>query len=412
MSNHLAIAAVTATLRRQLQSALDGDVPLVPNAKVTSVRPSAPSGDLPSPGVNVFLYQVTPNTALRNADLPTRDGSGAILRRPTEALDLHYILSFYGDDKKLEPQRLLGSTVRALHSQPVLTRDMVQAMLADPLFSFLAGSDLPEAIERLRITPTSFSLEEMSKLWSIFLQTPYVLAVAYSVSVVGIAAELEPREALPVRSTRVRAEASLPIIERILSRPTPAAPAVPGTPILAGHILVLEGRQLLASVTRVKIADLEVAPAAEDSRPDQLSVPLPAGLPAGLQPVRVIQRRDAAPSPLDIHSNTAAFVLQPEITAQVVGSAIRVGFSPPVGRAQRVTLFLNEIDAPPTRPARAHSFEAPLRDTPPTAPSLDIAFQDVQPGDYLVRVRVGDAESPLELDPATGRYSAPRVTIP
>ena len=108
MSNALAIASVTETLAQTLGAALSGSG--VNGASVTKTRPDAT--DLPKVGVNVFLYQVSPNAAWRNADLPTRSSAGALLRRPQAALDLFYLLTFYGDDTALEQQRLLGAVVR------------------------------------------------------------------------------------------------------------------------------------------------------------------------------------------------------------------------------------------------------------------------------------------------------------
>jgi hypothetical protein len=85
VSNYLAVATVTATLRHMLQSSIGFDVP---GATVTSLRPdSLPGGNLP-PSVNVYMYQATPNTAWRNADLPTRrvDGSLAQLKPTSKTL--------------------------------------------------------------------------------------------------------------------------------------------------------------------------------------------------------------------------------------------------------------------------------------------------------------------------------------
>ena len=53
--------------------------------------------------------------------------------RPQAALDLHYLLTFYGNEAQLEPQRLLGSVVRTLHARPVLTRQQIQQTIADEL---------------------------------------------------------------------------------------------------------------------------------------------------------------------------------------------------------------------------------------------------------------------------------------
>ena len=79
MSNTLAIATVTETLRHLIHRALPGSG--VGGAHVTTVRPDNTAG-LPAAGVNIFLYQVTPNPAWQNADLPTRRADGSLLRGP------------------------------------------------------------------------------------------------------------------------------------------------------------------------------------------------------------------------------------------------------------------------------------------------------------------------------------------
>ena len=186
MSNFLAVAAVTASLSHLLQASVGADVP---GATVTTVRPDNSASSTHPPAVNLFLYQALPNAALRNADAPTRAPDGTLVQKPVAALDLHYLLSFYGDDAQLQPQRLLGSAVRTLHTRPVLTRDLIQAAIADPTFAAAVGqSDLGQQVERVRITPLHLTLEELSKLWSVFFETPYTLSVAYQAGVVLIEA--------------------------------------------------------------------------------------------------------------------------------------------------------------------------------------------------------------------------------
>ncbi len=85
MSNALAIAAVTETLVTLLTRYID--LAHVNGAGVSAVTPDQ-TDKLAQPGVNVFLYQVTPNNALRNADLPTRAPDGTLLQKPQAALDL------------------------------------------------------------------------------------------------------------------------------------------------------------------------------------------------------------------------------------------------------------------------------------------------------------------------------------
>jgi hypothetical protein len=426
MSNHLAVATVTAALRRNLQAAIDADVP---GAKVSTGRPDGTENGAAEAGVNIFLYQVKPNAAWRNADLPTRRADGSLERRPQVALDLHYLLSFYGDEPKLEPQLLLGSVVRTLHSRPVLTREMIRETLLDPLFGFLAGSNLAEGVESVKFTPNTLSLEDLSKLWSVFFQTPYALSVAYQGTVVLIESEAEPREALPVRERNVYTVPFLqPTIERIMSRANQDEPVSADQPILARYTLVLAGRQLRGDVTRVRIAGEEREPVeVEDAR---ISVPLPRELRPGVHGAQVVQYAQMGTPPVShrsFESNVAAFVLSPKITASVSNvegtgdeprsADVRVNFDPKVGKAQRVVLMLDEYGPPSDRPAHAYVFTvAPRTPADPDANTDESSFivvhvAGVEQGTYLVRVQVDEARSPLSFNSDLGRYDLPRVTI-
>lgn len=211
MSNFLSVATVTATLSRILQSELNKDMN---NVFVTISRPEAPASQVKS-GVNVFLYQVKPNPAWRNADLPTRDSAGNLSQTPVIPLNLYYLLTFTGDEEDLEPQRILGSVVRTLHEQPLLTRNMILDTLKDPKYHNLlitnqGASNLADEIETVKFTPESLSLEDLSKIWSVFLQVPYNLSVAYRASVVFLEGTGRSTTALPVK------EASYPFVQASL----------------------------------------------------------------------------------------------------------------------------------------------------------------------------------------------------
>ncbi len=232
MSNYLAIAAVTMTLRDLLDETAD---PVVSGARVTTLRPEkAADGADKRKGANIFLYQVTPNAAWRNQELIThrRDVSGPD-NRPREvvgksqpvALNLQYLLSFYGDENTLEPQRLLGNAVATLQRQARLPAERIAQAIKD--HAFLRGqdpdtkTDLPpesyldfqaKYIEQVRLTPISLNLEELSKLWSVFFQVPYTLSVAYEASVVLI----EPR---PPREGRVVLEPPQPAVGPEVPKP-------------------------------------------------------------------------------------------------------------------------------------------------------------------------------------------------
>src|SRR5512143_4085061 len=100
MSNHLAVATVTATLRDLLQAAA---LRAVPGADVTTQRPEKAMTDgTDKAGINIWLYQVATNAALNNVREPTRNANGQILQRPQVALNLYYLLSFQGTDAELD----------------------------------------------------------------------------------------------------------------------------------------------------------------------------------------------------------------------------------------------------------------------------------------------------------------------
>jgi hypothetical protein len=410
MSNYLAVATVTAALQRVLQSVIETDVP---GSKATMVRPDAPGHGVPDVGVNIFLYEVAPNAALRNADLPTRNGNGQAVQRPTAALDLHYLLSFYEKDNDLAAQRVLGSVVRHLHSHPLLTRKMVQSTLIDPLYSpYLATSNLADAVEQVRFSPLSLSLEELSKLWSIFFQTPYALSTAYRASVVFIEEELTPVTPLPVRERQVFV---VPFQQPFIENVDPQI-------IASGATLTISGQNLRGDVTKLKFGASLATPATVTG--DKITVALPAVQPAlqpGVRTVQVIHDFDFG-TPNEPHrgfeSNVAPFILRPQILLPIVKTtvpdpqggpplpALQLTADVTIGENQRVALLLNSTAA--VNPT-AYSFWAPARGADST--SITIAIPGVGAGLYFIRLQIDGAESSLDLDPASLDFG-PTLTLP
>ncbi|MGW1748637.1 DUF4255 domain-containing protein [Streptomyces sp. NPDC002092] len=198
MSNALAIAHVTQALALLIENNVGPEF-----GEAVKVEPRKPPADpqLEQPTVSVFLYQVTPNTSLRNNDLPTRAADGTLVKRPAAALDLQYLISAYGDERELVGQRLIGSVVRTLHEIPVLPKDVIEQAGERP---YLAGSDLAEAAQRVRFTPTVMDVDETSKLWGMLYQTPYTLSVVYQATLVLIDGRESPVPGRPVERPEVR----------------------------------------------------------------------------------------------------------------------------------------------------------------------------------------------------------------
>ncbi len=420
MSNVLAIATVTQTIVQILGDALAAAH--MTGAHVTAFSPD--SKTLPEHGVNVFLYQVSPNPALRNSDLPTRRADGTLLQRPRAALDLSYLITFYGDDTRLERLALLGTVARALHAQPVLPRATIQFVQNN--VPYLSGADLADQPELVRVTPINFTLEELSKLWSFLLKTDYVLSVAYQANLVLIETDDPvPSPALPVLSANIY---SLPFRQPVIETIAP----VGGAPfILSDGQIALPGRNfvlrqstsggLVTVPTYVLIGGQSLVPTTLDGT--DITVTLPAGLAAGTQAVQVIQSlllgTPPVPHQQGVQSSVVPFVLHPEIRQsspgvyEIIvqhgivsppGDAILVTVTPTVKAGQRGLLELYATAAPSV----AHLFDASTIAVDTNVLTFDIPA--LAPGNYLVRIRVDGAESPMEVD-VHGTPVAPVITL-
>jgi len=447
MSTALAIASVTHVLKDLLNNGLiDHDVTGATGGNVTVTAWPPDRIDISSTSqqsqLNLFMYRVTPNQGWRNEGLPSRDQRGERLSNPPLALNLHYLLTSYGANE-LHTEILLGYGMQLLHETPVLARDAVRRALAPPLtapggglppeLQALSTSELAEQIEQIKITPESLNTEEISKLWAAF-QAKYRPTSAYQATVVLIESRKSTKSALPVRARKLYVVPfRQPIIEKIMSQVKSGDPIVEDQPILAGYNLVIVGRQLQGDELLVKVGGIEVTPATEDISDKRIIFPIPTALQAGIQGVQIIHRILMG-SPEEPHrgveSNVAAFVLSPRIEAinitNVQGTGnnprsadLELTVKPAVRETQRVVLILNEFSSTPLSPPitsspLSYSFDAPpmaLLSPPGPTENLTIPIKGVKTGDYLVRVQVDGAESPLGTD-STNRYNSPEVTMP
>jgi uncharacterized protein DUF4255 len=421
MSNAKAIATVTTALAQIVRDAARSEVN---GAEVVTGRPDQQG--TPSQRIHLFLYQVSSCAALRNSDLPARAPDGKLLQRPFVALDLHYMLSFYGDENALETQRMLGAVVRDLHAKPVLRRQMIKDAVASQ--AFLNGSNLADAFEQVKFTPLPMSLEEVSKLWSVFFQIPYALSVAYEATVVLIESEEAAQPALPVlrRGQDDRGVDTLlgpfPAIESIdIGAPEdagriPRAPSYPSARL--GDMLIINGRNLGGEEVIVRFAHPRLPEAVEITipQPDRTGTEARITIPddtaaetewvAGLYSVSILVRSGST------ERSTNAFPLSfaPKIKSIAPNPAARNGdgnvtltvtFAPQVQINQnddlpddekvqfnqRVALFLAGGEYPATRPDPA--------DPPLTATGeLDFEIEKAPVvTESVVRLRVDGVDS-------------------
>jgi hypothetical protein len=273
----------------------------------------------------------------------------------------------------------------------------------------------------VKFTQLPLTLEELSKLWSVFFQTQYTLSVAYQGTVVLIESEDSFSSPLPVQLRNLYVETfRQPLVEEIV------AAAGDDEPIVTLSQIRVRGDRLRGDTTVLTVSGESVTPATVADT--EILATLPAPLRAGPQGLQVEHERLMGTPPLPhrgVESNVFAFVLTPEITktagvydvsvgpvsTEVVNGVtvhsadVTVDLRPDVGKDQRVLLLLNEQTAVDPD---AYTFPA----TPLTADSPTVVFpvRRVRPGTYLVRVQVDGAES--RLDVVGGTFSDPTVTLP
>ncbi len=414
MSNTLAIATVTSTVRHVLHEALSGNEPdPVGGADVTTYRPTqlsdADTVGNDASGLNVYLFQVTPNHAWNLSDLPTRRPDGSLARRPLAALDLHYLITAYGDEEALEPQRLLARGALALASTPVFTKATIEAAVAKygaDATSFLNHADLADQGELVKVSPTPLSLEEISKLWGV-LGTPYLLSLAYTATVVLIEASVTPRQVLPVRERAIEV--------RPWTRPELLQVSVTGGgPAVTGAEVVLTGSGLISGNTFVSFSGTRLTPDAA-STSSHVVCTLPDAVPAGVHAVQVLHVRPAdpvagTPERRLASSNSMPLLLRPTVgTITKTAAEVRVALSPPMTEGQRAGVsFARLSGGAPGDPPVVGATYPPVEGAPVS--QLVIPRADLPNGTWLVRVEVDGVESLPTM--SADRYDQPAVTLP
>jgi len=379
VSSPLAIATVTATLLDLLNDGLiNNDLSAVGSYKVSAIPPDRVATGAQEPNqINLFLYRVSPNSGWSNAGLPSHGASGDRLSNPPLALDLHYLMTSYGQ-QDLAAEVLLGYAMELMHDMRVLPRGAIRKALGpdNPVTQALAltdaqgrtAADLADQFEQIKLAPNYLSAEELSKLWTA-MQARYRPSMAYTVSVVLIQGVKPTRDALPVlrRGEEDRGVRSAPD----LTQPLPTLPTLLALAIRdagdhrrnsaeLGDTIVLDGFNLAgdtvtaqfrhpllaAPIERALLAGAS-ATRARVSLPDPAAEPAAAtDWPAGAYTVALRIQRAGKP---DRFTQGLPFALaarlQPPLPIAAVraidGSlALSIGVLPQVWPGQRVYLLL------------------------------------------------------------------------
>jgi hypothetical protein len=403
MSSALAIAAVTAALRSLIETGIAADPSMA--GVVVTTRPLDRARDSNANNqVNLFLYHTLLNSSWRNMDIPRTVHPGGFGPTPLPLNLFYLITAYHGSDEDgaiangrlLGSSRLLGLVMSALHDHPVLDADLINASMpaADQ-------ADFPfQQVERVRITPHTLSIDELSKLWSSF-QSEYRMSVAYEASVVLIESRRPKVTALPVLRRGANNEGvfviptASPVLTQIeLPEGKPAAEF--------GDELTVHGVNLhsegLTLQFHHRLVDTPLTVDPEPGRtterlvvqlPDHGTVPaVPSTWAAGVYLLNASVTRPNLPA---WTSSGLPFGLAPQITGRSPASApagnvsITVTCIPQIREGQQASLIFGDRQVDPD------SITTPADPTAGT--SLAFTVSDALPGSYPLRLRVEGVDS-------------------
>lgn len=420
MSNSLAIAAATATLRSLLLRGLG-------ISEVTVKPPDTARTGLAGDQVNLFLYQTSIDAAWRNQDMPRQVKPGET-GQPPLPLCLYYLVTAYGEgDDQSKAHQVLGKAMSVLHDHTVLGAEEIKNAtggIKDTTVTPEEVSNLHEQIERVRITPQPLSVEEVSKLWAAF-QTSYRLSAAYEVSVILIESKRPTRTPLPVL-TRGKDDRG-PTAQGDLIPPFPAIDqfALPNGRVVAqlndqltlsGHHFALDTgvpRQVTVTVqfstTRLPGPISAPIPAGPGQRTDTqivVTIPHQAGVfyPAGLYLVSANVMPNG--QPLEARTTNEVPLMLAPVIVQINGSPLPAPPAPPIAIA-RVNVVNGLGDAtlqitcrPDVLPEQTAVLLVGDRSTNADAHTaqtntLTFVVKQIAVGTYRLRLRIDGVDSPL-----------------
>ncbi|WP_263352932.1 DUF4255 domain-containing protein [Acidicapsa acidisoli] len=419
MSNPLAIAAVTATLRNLLTAGVTADPDLADTVVTMQPLDRARVNGNTANQVNIFLYHVLPSGAWRNMDMPGRVKPGEIAQPPL-GLNLYYLITAFGRDNDTQrpfSHQLMGRAMACLNDHPLLSSDEIKTALAN--------NDLWLQLERVRFTLQPFSVEEIAKLWTGF-QTQYRLSVAYEAAVVLIESSRAVVAALPVLQrgqgdSGIQSQTNLlspfPTLEQIVLPPNQTTAQLGDTLTLTGY--KLSGNQISVQFSH-PLLTTPLTVSASTATDTEITVLLrsdvqagapapndPAIWPAGAYMVSVVISNKGQ---IDQTSNAMPLALSPAITTKLPMKAKRakngvvtcsLTCSPEVRPEQRVALMVGSQEIQSSPVANQTS-------------QLSFVITGVDPGTYFIRLRVDGVDSQLvDRTTAIPEFDASqKVTIP
>ena len=140
----------------------------------------------------------------------------------------------------------------------ILTPEMIQETVNSSRYSsYLRNSNLAEQVERVTITPTKMNTEELSKIWSVFFQTPYILSFAWQGSAVLIEGAKSGKRLLPVRAREFYSQPNQPMISQLILEDNANNRNLPDSNFEADSNIIIRGQNLNSELTDEQLAQLE-----------------------------------------------------------------------------------------------------------------------------------------------------------
>jgi hypothetical protein len=396
MSTALALSAVTSVLQNSLQFLYTSSV--FGTINVSAIAPDLVEskygiGSGTNPLVNLFLHQVTPNTAWRNIDLPSLAADGATrLKNPPLALDLHYLLTAYAPDDT-QAEGLLGYAILMLHENPILPRAVITNILStlppNTYNNALKAAGIDAQIEMIKLAPATLGREEMAWLWTA-LKADYRPTFPFQASVVLMRNENPTLFSLPVLTRKLVVQAGPPAQLYAVQPPNDQSAAVVGDTVkITGASLT--GAAFIVLANPSAHVAYQFVPAIGDITDMLLSfkVPdVPAQMACGVCQVSLLFT-DGSGNPA-AHTNALTFgvglaiaaVPAPSASAGGGGTLVQLTSDPQVQPGQTVSLV-------------AGQFAATAQ--PITAPTASLSFQFVPAlpaGNYAARLVVDGVVTP------------------
>jgi len=145
--------------------------------------------------INVHLYHIRENANMKNVFLPSRNKHGAKMNSSYLTLDLYYTIMTRSDDD-LNNDIMLGHALLSLFENPILDKDFFSDNIEIPPVN--EANISTDNLESIKITMENLSLDEASKVWSMY-GMKYRPCAYYKVSVVLMREMKETAAGLPVK---------------------------------------------------------------------------------------------------------------------------------------------------------------------------------------------------------------------